>query len=366
MILVTSRDALAAAMSRVGGIINKANTIPILSHVLLQAENGTLMIRATNLDMEATDAIPCEIGEPGTVTVAADKLADIARNLPAESVIAFKLNGDRLAVTSGRSRFSLATLDPKTFPQLWADEWPYTFSIDAGKLAELLNYVAYAQSDEASRAWLCGVRFETNDGRLRLIAAGYSGCAYRDGPEIADFPAVTVPTRMVTEMRRLLTGADGDATIGLSGRKFMLQIGEAAVTSKLIDTSTPFPPYRNVIPESLPRSAEIHISDLSTAIRRAQLAAQYAGGQTVRLTFRTGTLAVTSQNQEAEVADEIDADYEGDETTVSLNPNNILELLASLSGDRAQVDFEGRNKAMIWRAVGDEDGIAVVMPQRIG
>lgn len=366
MILVTSRDHLTAAMSRVGGIINKANTIPILNHVLLSARDGNLLLRATNLDMEATDAIPAEVGEPGEITVSADKLADIARNLPPESLAAFKLNGDRLAVTSGRSRFSLATLPADKFPQLWADEWPHTFDVDAQQLADMLSAVAYAQSDEVTRPWLCGVRFENGDGRLRLIAAGFSGCAYRDGPECDEFPAVTVPTKMVAEMRRLLANADGSARVGLSDRKLMLQIGEVAITSKLIDGGMLFPEYRNAIPASLSKAAEIHIAELSSAIRRAQLAAKYANGQTVRLTFKTGVLAITSQNQEAEVADEIDAEYDGEDTTVSLNPNIMLELLASLPGDRASVDFEDKIKAMIWRAVGDDDGVAVIMPQRVG
>lgn len=361
MILVTSRDHLTAAMSRVGGIINKANTIPILNHVLLSARDGNLLLRATNLDMEATDAIPAEVGESGEITVSADKLADIARNLPPESVVAFKLNGDRLAVTSGRSRFSLATLPADKFPQLWLDEWPVSFEIAADVLRGMLSTVAYAQSTEASRFYLSGTYFTNKDGRLRVVATNGTVLHLCDGPEVPEFGAVILPSRMAAEMLRLLQAGDV-AQIGLSDRKLMLKVGETAIVSKLIDGA--FPDYERVIPKDQERRADVPISALVSAVKRTQLAAQYANGATVKLEFRSGTLSVTARSSEAEAADEIDIEYDGDDLSIGLNPAFVLETLASLSGETAHVSFGEKNDPMTWR--GDGEGLGVIMPQRVG
>jgi DNA polymerase-3 subunit beta len=366
MILVTERDALAAAMSRVAGIVPSGEKIiPILGNVLLRADGNALSIRASNLDMEAIETIPAAVGVAGEVTVSATKLGEIARGLSPGAQVSMKLGEDsRLAVTSGRSRFQLGTLPVNSFPGLWTDDFPGRFEIDCDVLLGLLDAVSGAQGKEATRVMLMGTRFEVVDGRLRLVGTNGVVLAVRNGPEVPAFDAATVPAKMVAEMVALLGASPTEgATFGISATKVMIACGETVITSKLIDRQLGYPTYEKVIPKDQPHSARVDVGELSRAIRRAQLASQYAKGRSVRLTFTPGVLSITSKNSEAEAADEIDALYDGPEVGMAFDPGPLLDLLSKVEGTVGIVTFEAHNQPTVWRGAEDTTGFAVIMPQ---
>jgi len=362
MILVTERNNLAAALGRVAGIIESRNTIPILANVLLTTESNTLTLRATNLDMEAVEIIPAAIGEPGATTISASLLTDLARSLPEGAQIGMKL-AERLQITSGRTRVNLATLPPDHFPQLWSEDWPQSFSVEAEILAAMLDRVSYAQSEEASRAYIQGVNFATMDGRLRLVGTNTHIISLVDGPKIPDIGQHTVPTRMVTEMSKLLA-VGGQAMVSFSDNKVALQVGSTTVTSKLIDRSLAFPNYQRVIPADPPLTASMDIASALSAMRRASVASQGIKDNLVMFTFKNGAIAVTARNSEADALDEIDAEYEGEEIGVPLNLPYMLDILGAMPDSSVTVSFTDSRKAMIWR--GDEDGLVVIAPLGVG
>lgn len=363
MILVAPRDTLAAALSRVAGIVDSRQTIPILGNVHLSAADDMLTIRATNLDMEAVEIIPAAVGESGETTVSASKLRELTNSLPAGSQVAMKL-GERLAVTSGRSKFNLGILPPKDFPQLWIDALPTSFEIPANELASLINRVAYAQSTDAAKAYLQGVNFHTVSGKLRIAATNTHIITYVDGPEIPDLNSFTVPTKMVSEISRLLSGPEL-ATVGFSEAKIMVSLGTTTITSKLIDRSLKFPQYERAIPQNCPHTAIIDADATIGAIRRALIASQGMKDNTVKLTFKSGALAVTAQNAEADAFDEIDAEYDGEDVTVSLNPTYVIDILSAFDTDRIEVQFGDNKSNLIWK-IPEDAGLVVTAPQRVG
>jgi DNA polymerase-3 subunit beta len=364
MILVTERDHLLRALSNLAGIVDSKNTIPILSNVLMSTTDDGLKIRATNGDMEASELIDAHVGENGTVTVTASVLRDFVRNLPEGSQVSFKL-GDRLAVSSGRSRINLGTLDPASFPSPWSETWATEFEIEGAVLNHMLSRVSFAQEDNVSRTYLMGVRLESS-GTLRLIATNGAMLPYVDGPEAPEFAGVTMPTRMVTEALRMTAAISGAVTVGMSDGKISLTSENSTIISKLLDKSLGYPDYGRVIPKNLASRGSVNIAQFISAIRRAMISAAEGKNRTVRISFNPESLAVNAHNSTSDAMDEIDLTFDGEPVILPFNPDLMIEMLQSLPGDTAEFECGDPKTATIWRAAGNGDGICVAMPQRVG
>lgn len=364
MIVVTERTALANALSRMSGIADRKQIVPILGNVMLTAAGDRLIIRAASLDMQVVDSIPAAVGAEGSTTVSADKLGELARGLPAGAQVGFKL-GERLSVTSGRSKFGLGVLSPESFPQVWEDEWESSFDVDAAELADMIDAVSFAQSTDAAKVYLQGVLFEYRDGRFRVAASQGNMATYRDGPETPEFERITVPSKMVTEMRSIVTGAGATVRISLSDSKIKIQAGDLWLASKLIDKSLAFPDYMRVFPKDLPARAAINIEAFSGAIKRATIASQNSKDNTTKLTFNTGSLTITSQNSEADALDEIDIDYDGGVVKMALNPAHLLAILGHIDGDQVEMRFKDNKAAVTLNATGGDRSMSVIMPQMV-
>lgn len=367
MILVTERDHLAAAMSRIASIVDPKQTIAILANVLLEAAGDRLSIRSTNLDMEAIEYIPAQIGVEGATTVNAAKLQALAMSLPTGAQIGMKLAEMKLTASSGRSKITLATIVPTSFPQLWSDAWPIGFEIDAGELAHMLDRIGYAQASEASRPYLQGIRVETIKGRLRFVAIAGAHLAHCDGPEIEPIiDGLTIPSKMVAEMSKIISGADGAVTMAMSPTKAMLRYEGVTITSKLVDGSLGYPDYGRLFPKDLDKTAVVNIATLIGAIRRALIASQNSKDNTVRVIFKPGAVSVTARNAEADAFDEIDAEYDGPETLFAMNPVFFTAILDHLGGASAEFTFRDNDVAMTIRATGEENAVSLIVGQRVG
>lgn len=364
MILVTERDALASALSRVASIVDSKQTIPILGNVMLTAVGDTLTVRATNLDMEAIEMIPAVVGVEGETTISALKLNEVVASLHQGSQIAFKLEGLRMSITSGRSRFTLGCLSVSGFPQLWEEAWSSSFEIEADQLAGLLARVDFAQAKLATRLMLLGVRIHNEGQRVRFAATDGFLCSYVDGPEVGEFIPTTIPTKMVAQMKALAQALTGTVVIGISDGKIMMRGGETTLTSKVIDRGLGYPLYMRVFPDDLPNVAGMTSSDVAAALRRAMVASQNGKDISVKFRFAGDGLAVTGQNSEADALDEIGIAYEGPDETISLHPTMMLSLLASMPGELLEVRFSKQITA--WRTQGDDSGRVALSTQRMG
>jgi DNA polymerase-3 subunit beta len=361
--LTVERTDLNAAMQRVRGIVGNKN-VPLLNNVLLIASDNRLTIRATNLDMEATEEIAANITTDGETTVPADMLAEIARNLPAGAVVSMSIDDKsiRLVVKSGRSRFNLGMLPAADFPSLAGDDWPFSFTIKADALAQLIGRVSFAQELRPTYAYLMGVYLDHKNDGVRMVATNRNMIAYHDGPKVDPFDPVTIPSPVVVQLARM-AGQSDDIVISFSKTKLQAVCGMSSITAKLMDQSLKFPPYERVIPKESPNGATIDVEAVTGAIRRALISSGGAREQTVRLTFNSGALACTAKNDISDAFDEIEIGYDGPETAFGFNPQYLLDMLGSIAAETVVVGFGDKRSPTIWIGAGDENGAVIISPQ---
>ncbi|WP_304191203.1 DNA polymerase III subunit beta, partial [Phenylobacterium aquaticum] len=255
MKLTIERAALLKALGHVQSAVERRNTIPILSNVLLSAERDRLTFSATDLDMEIIDEAMAQVDQPGQITAPAHTLYEIVRKLPEGADVSLSFTGEdpRLTVAAGRSRFNLPVLPAGDFPVMSSDGLSARIGVDVNDLIRLIDKTRFAISTEETRYYLNGLYLHTvvEGGIAKLRAVATDGhrlaLAEMTAPEgSAGLPGVIVPRKTINEARRLLEDAGESLDLQLSPQKVRFEFGGAALTSKVIDGN--FPDYVRVIP----------------------------------------------------------------------------------------------------------------------
>jgi len=270
------RAALLRSLGHVQSVVERRNTIPILSNVLIEArESGGLRLMATDLDLQINETVEAEVQQPGATTVSAHTLFDIARKLPEGSQVEISASEGKMQVNAGRARFNLSTLPRDDFPVIAEGDLPTRFELPAATLRQIIDKTRFAISTEETRYYLNGIFLHVSDEEKPVLKA-----AATDGHRLArvtvdrpggaeGMPDVIIPRKCVAELRKLLDEADGMVQISLSETKVRFGLGNAILTSKLIDGT--FPDYSRVIPTANdkllridPRSFEEGVDRVST------------------------------------------------------------------------------------------------------
>src|SRR5215510_10429599 len=255
MKVTVERAALLKSLGHVHRVVERRNTIPILANVLIKADNSKLAFKATDLDLEVTEAIAAEVGPAGSTTVPAHMFYEIVRKLPEGTQVLLEASGDRavLAIRAGRSRFTLQTLPESDFPDLAAGDMTHSFKLAAADLKRLIDKTQFAISTEETRYYLNGIYLHTAGTNkaptLRAVATDGHRLAQCELPLPAGgsgMPGIIVPRKTVGEVQRLIEDNEAEVTVELSQGKIRFSIGDAVLTSKLIDGT--FPDYVRVIP----------------------------------------------------------------------------------------------------------------------
>ena len=311
------RATLLKCLGHIQSVVERRNTIPILSNVLIEARADGLRLMATDLDLQVVENIPAAIDLNGATTVSAHTLFDIVRKLPEGSQVELAVSGDRMSVNAGRSRFSLATLKRDDFPVIAETDLPVRFTLSAGELKELIDAVKFAISTEETRYYLNGIYLHATTGpspKLRGVATDGHRLARieLDLPDgAADMPGVIVPRKCVNEVRKLLDemAADAPVEIGLSPAKVRFRFSaDSTLTSKLIDGT--FPDYTRVIPTANDKLLKIDAKVLAEGVDRVAAIATTEKTRAVKLALGRDkvTLSVTSP-ENGTASEEVPADY---------------------------------------------------------
>ena len=343
MIITLDRQTLLAALTKGASIVSRKNTVPILSHVLIEAtKKGAVTFKFTNLDMEATVTVKAAVDTPGATTVSAETLLNIAKNAADGADIVLTL-GDKLQVKSGRSRFNLAVLPPVDFPTFAQLVSPAEFAVSGDVLARTINRVAFAQCQHVARQYICGVRLIGDGGQLEAVATdGKAMAQVRRPGTISDVQfAVTLATGAADQIVRLFDGAEGSVNVAISESKIQVTGDGVQITAKLVGLD--YPPYDRVIPNNPPHSVKADLDGLATAVRRALV----AGDVGVRLTLSPGMIAVTARSQDADAADEVECDYEGEEISFMLHSGQLLATLSACASDVVEIEFSDAASPML-------------------
>ncbi|NBC10823.1 MAG: DNA polymerase III subunit beta [Planctomycetes bacterium] len=365
------RSELLPALALAGGVVERRQTLPILGNLLLSGEGDTLRLQGTDLEIEISSCAKARIEESGSVTVPARKLMDIVRALPEGSRITIKQDGERASLVSGRSRFLLGTLPAADFPTMQAPQAEVTLELDAALVRRLLERTSFAMAQQDVRYYLNGVLVEltpdqavavaTDGHRLAKVTTALEGGARGLGDEPRQ---AIIPAKTVLELKRLVSGrTEEPVVLELSERTLRVLVGETVLTSKLVEGR--YPDYGRVIPSHLERSAQIDRDALRAALQRTAILSneKYRG---VRLTFEAGRLSLQTNNPEKEEAeDELEIDYSGERVVIGFNVAYVLDVLGVVSAHQVAVEFRDGDSSALWRGVGADDEVFVIMPMRL-
>src|SRR5580658_6380594 len=319
MKLTIERAALLKALGHVQSVVERRNTILILSNVLLSASAGQLAFSATDLDMEIADSSPARIEGNGQITAPAHTLYEIARKLPEGADVSLSYTGEdpRLTVQAGRSRFNLPVLPAGDFPMMSSEGLSDPIAIDSTDLIRLIDKTRFAISTEETRYYLNGLYVhsvvEDGEAKLRAVATDGRRLALAEMPAPEGFsgtPGVIIPRKTINEARRLMDDAGETVTMGVSAQKVRFGFDHAAMTSKVIDGS--FPPYERVIPRENKRVMTLDNSLFAAAVDRvATISTEQS--RAVKLAIESGRMTLTVRNMDAgQAVEELEVDYEGE------------------------------------------------------
>lgn len=343
MNLTIERAPALAALSRIRGIVDSRGNIPILANVALKAEGSRLLVRATDLDMEASENIQADIREDGETTIPADKLYDIVRASDEGANLALSTDDTdpRVRVKSGRSNFRLPALSADAFPVFPTTEEGTSLVFPARTLADMLTRVApfvdRVVDAKKSLYNLSCVFLTTAGDQLRAVAASNAGIALRrePRPEGGDFSAI-LPPKLTSRLATWLDD-DGDVEISLSGSLIRFTLGSRTLTSKLFDL-TGWVGYEPLLIEEHEAWAKTDRDALMASLRRVAIVSD---GKTVYATFRGGEIHIQARGAETsgEGADVAPCEYDGPERLLKLRPSHTLDLLTQLKGDIVEIGF---------------------------
>jgi len=369
------RATLLRCLSHVQSVVERRNTIPILSNVLIEAAgDGTVRIMATDLDLQVVESMSAvSVESPGALTVSAHLLFDIARKLPDGSQVGLEAADNRLTVKAGRSRFQLPTLPRDDFPVIVEGDLPTSFELPAKLLAELVDRTRFAISTEETRYYLNGIFFHvTDDDTPVLKAAATDGhrlarytIARPDGAE--GMPDVIVPRKAVGELRKLLDEAlDGNVEIDLSASKIRFTLGGeggVVLTSKLIDGT--FPDYSRVIPTGNDKLLKLDPRSFFAGVDRvATIATEKTRAVKMALDTDRVTLSVTSPDN-GTAAEEVSAQYSSEGFEIGFNANYLKDILHQIDGDNVELHLADAGAPTLIRQDEKSAALYVLMPMRV-
>ena len=373
------RATLLRCLSHVQSVVERRNTIPILSNVLLEAAaDGSLRLMATDLDLQVVETLPAVMVErAGAITVSAHLLFDIARKLPDGSQVSFDAADNRMVVKAGRSRFSLPTLPRDDFPVIVEGDLPTSFEVPAATLAQLIDRTRFAISTEETRYYLNGIFLHVSDedgpgGMGVLKAAATDGhrlarytIARPDGAE--GMPDVIVPRKCVAELRKLLEESlDTNVEVDLSASKVRFTLGGengVVLTSKLIDGT--FPDYSRVIPTGNDKLLKLDPRSFFEGVDRvATIATEKTRAVKMALETDKVTLSVTSPDN-GTAAEEIAADYTSAGFEIGFNANYLKDILSQIEGDTVELHLADAGAPTLIRQDEKSPALYVLMPMRV-
>ncbi len=366
MKLKLSREALLRPLQAVIGVVERRQTMPILSNILLSADAETVQLTATDLEVELVARVDAGTGEPGEITLPGRKLLDIVRALPEEAEVSLSVEDNKAQVRAGRSRFALATMPAAEFPNVEGGESLVEFSIAQRDLRHLIEQTQFAMAQQDVRYYLNGLLLEFRDGVLRGVATDghrLSRCDVSAQLSPGEVRQVIVPRKGVLELYRLLEESDETVSVSISSNHIRVGVDELKFTSKLVDGR--FPDYERVIPRGGNNILQVDRQMLRQALGRTAILSneKYRG---VRLEMDNNRLGLQAQNPEQERAEEdVEVEYQGERLEIGFNVSYLLDPLAALESDSIELILIDGNSSCVIRAPGDESTEHVVMPMRL-
>ena len=367
MKFVVSREALLRPLQLVAGVVERRQTLPVLSNLLLSVDGKTLSMTGTDLEVQLVARM--ELAEPaisgGEITVPARKLVDIWRALPEGSSVEFSLDDQRAVLRSGRSRFQLATLPAGEFPSIDEGSAEQEFFLGQDQLSRLIERTAFSMAQQDVRYFLNGMLLEVDPEHIRTVATdGHRLAMCTVAASAGDSRLqVIVPRKGVLELARLLSEGEEQVGVVVGSNHLRASIGGFTFITKLVDGK--FPDYERVIPRGGEQEVVGDRLGLREAFQRTAILSneKYRG---VRITLGNGSLTVQANNPEHEEAEETaEVQYDGDALEIGFNVSYLMDVLGVLDTDRVRITVSDANSSAVIEEPQGGDSVYVVMPMRL-
>ena len=334
-----SKEKLLAGLQTVQNVVSTRTTLPILSNVLLQADDGKLRLTTTDLDVGVSGETDAQIDKPGATTLPARRLSNIVRELPAAEV-QIEIDSKNVAsIRCGQSFFKILGLPEEEFPPLPKFEDAKTFTLNQAALRDALKKTNYAISTDETRYVLNGILFSFKENKLTMVAT--------DGRRLAlvdlevEFPRsqeveIIVPTKCVTELGRLL-GDEGDVKMSVGENQVAFEIGGTLLVSKLIEGY--YPNYRQVIPGDAKERITLEREMFLNAVHRVSLLSSEKSNS-VKLVFSKNNIEIAANTPDVgEARESLAVAYKGREFSIAFNPEFLQAPLRALTNDEVYLDL---------------------------
>jgi DNA polymerase III subunit beta len=365
MKFTATREDILSPLQNVIGVVERRQTMPVLSNVLIGARNNRLSMTGTDLEVELVSSRELQVAQAGDLTVPGRKFLDILKSLPEGTPITIATDGERLSIRAGRSRFTLAMLPAAEFPVVDEISAQQTLTVPQAEFRRLIDKTHFSMAQQDVRYYLNGLLLEAEGKILRAVATDghrLSLCETALETKVAARQQVIIPRKGVGELQRLL-GSDGNIELQIGTNHVRATIGEVRFTSKLIDGR--FPEYGRVIPAAPTKKVEADCQTLRQALQRTAILSneKYRG---IRLALKTNQLTLLAHNPEQEEAeDQIEVDYTGEDLEIGFNVNYLLDALGAIDGDRVQIGLSDSNSSGLLTQPGSMAAKYVVMPMRL-
>nr|WP_298250137.1 DNA polymerase III subunit beta [uncultured Halomonas sp.] len=362
-----SREALLRPLTLVAGVVERRQTLPVLSNVLIQVGEEEVALTGTDLEVELIGrTVASRVEESGGVTVPARKLMDICKSLPDQAEIQLSLEDGRAVLRSGRSRFTLSTLPVAEFPSIEDSQGSVELSLPRGMLKHLIDATSFAMAQQDVRYYLNGMLLEMRDNLIRAVATDGHRLAVSSRPaelNVESPQKLIVPRKGILELVRLLDDGEDPVSLTLGASHIRAHTGDFTFTSKLVDGK--FPDYERVVPRGGDKVFIADRAELRQVLSRTAILSneKYRG---VRLHLEAGNLKVMANNPEQEEAEEnVAIEYSGDSLEIGFNVGYLVDVLNAIDEDRIQMTLADSNSSALMEQPGGGDALYVVMPMRL-
>ena len=361
------REDILKPLQAISGVVERRQTLPVLSNVLLNIDNSQLHLSGTDLEVELKIAIGIDSPDSGDITLPARKFLDICKALPNSAIMEIAIDNEKASLRSGKSRFTLSTLPASEFPNMESVEGLVEFSIPQFQLKELIDKTQFSMAQQDVRYYLNGLMLELDSNCLRSVATDGHRLALCEFPchiEIEEPRQIIIPRKGVAELSRLLDDSDVDAQVRIGKNQIRVVVPDFTFTSKLVDGR--FPDYKRVVPQNCDKFATVEREVIRQSLTRASILSneKFRG---IRLELKSGLVSVHANNPELEEAEEeFEVEYDGPSLEIGFNVNYVLDALNALTDNTVVLHFTDSNSSCL--ITGNAEGNNcqyVVMPMRL-
>ena len=363
------RADFSRCISRIQGIVERKNTMPILANCLIKAGKTGIDIMATDLDITIIDRCPAKVKKTGNASLNARKLHEIFRELEEGEVEFKELEATKVEIKASNFTCSLQGINPDEFPVLPTLEGFQFFEIDSKVLTEVISKTIYAAATEEGRFTLNGILMEKLDGNLlRFVATDGHRMAAIDrevegAKDLKLQAGIILPKKGMLELQRLIAGVEGKVSLGVKDNHIALKTGDTVLFMRIVDGE--FPDYKRVIPEGNPVKVLIGRDEFLKSLKRTSALVDEKA-RAVKLIFSKEKMVIESSNPSYGVAKaESACEYQGPSLEIGFNDRYLFEILSTVSGGKIQMEMKDELSPVLFTVDSDTKYQCVIMPMRI-